>query len=541
MSPSTVKQRAKLSRLGVETAPNSFHPSMSPSGVLPEVAGVFRMDIIYEIRRRYAVQKQTVSAIAKDMGLSRPTVRKYLKVIEEPKYVRAQPVAPSLGGFEDQLKAWLEEDVKLPRPRRRTGRRLFEGLQALGYAGAYDSVQRFVKRWKSAHQGPKLTEAFVPLAFRPGDACQFDWSHEHVELGGVLQRIKVAHFRLAYSRQMFVVAYPREMQEMVLDAHIRAFEFFGGVPSRLIYDNLKTVVDTIYHGKDRQFNRRFLTMANHYLFEPVACTPASGWEKGQVENQVGNVREWLFTPLARFANFADLNSWLAVRCTELAQRKHPTQSQRIIAECFAEEVPLLRPITACFDGYVESMLRVSSTCLVRVDRNRYSVPASLAGHAVSVRTTASQVQVVAHGRIMATHPRAFGRDQLICDPWHYLPVLEKKPGALRDGAPFVAWALPKPIQLVRDRLVKHPKGDRAFVELLMLAGEAGLDALTMACELALESGAVTAPLVMNELRRLIMPPSLAAIAIPDGIALTLEPLADCSRYDHLLGMSHAIH
>jgi transposase len=125
-------------------------------------------------------------------------------------------------------------------------------LQALGYAGAYDSVQRFVKRWKSAHQGPKLTEAFVPLAFRPGDACQFDWSHEHVELGGVLQRIKVAHFRLAYSRQMFVVAYPREMQEMVLDAHIRAFEFFGGVPSRLIYDNLKTVVDTIYHGVIRR-------------------------------------------------------------------------------------------------------------------------------------------------------------------------------------------------------------------------------------------------------------------------------------------------
>jgi transposase len=200
---------------------------------------------------------------------------------------------------------------------------LFEGLQDLGYGGAYDSVQRFVKRWKTHKHGPRLTDAFVPLLFQAGDACQFDWSLEQVELGGVMQSIEVAHFRLAYSRQMFVVAYPRETQEMVLDAHNRAFAFFGGVPARLIYDNLKTVVDTVYTGKERQFNRRFLSLANHYLFEPVACTPASGWEKGQVENQVGNVREWLFTPLVRFASFSELNDWLSIRCHELAQRRHP--------------------------------------------------------------------------------------------------------------------------------------------------------------------------------------------------------------------------
>ena len=193
---------------------------------------------------------------------------------------------------------------------------------------------------------------------------------------------------MAHSRQMFVVAYPREIQEMVLDAHVCAFAFFGGVPARLIYDNLKTVVDTVYSGKERQFNRRFLTMANHYLFEPVACTPAFGCSIGQVENQVGNIREWLFTPLARFASFVELNAWLATRCKELAQRKHPTQGQRTIAEYFAEEQPLLRPITASFDGYVENMMLASPTCLVLVDRNRYSVPASYAGQAVSARTTA---------------------------------------------------------------------------------------------------------------------------------------------------------
>ena len=497
------------------------------------------MDIIYEIRRRHLVQQQTITAIARDMGLSRPTVRKHLNTVEEPGYERVQPASPKLGQFEEQLTKWLIDEAKLPRPRRRTAHRLFEGLQEIGYSGAYDSVQRFVKRWKSGNHGPKLTEVFVPLLFQPGDACQFDWSQEQVELGGIVQTIKVAHFRLAYSRQMFVAAYPRETQEMVLDAHNRAFAFFGGVPARLIYDNLKTVVDTVYAGKERQFNRRFLTLANHYLFEPVACTPASGWEKGQVENQVGNVREWLFTPLARFASFADLNAWLATRCQELAQRSHPVQSLRTIAACFADEQPLLRPITACFDGYVEQMMRVSSTCLVRVDRNRYSVPAHAAGQAVSVRTTAEQVRVVAHGEVIAVHPRVFGRDQLICDPWHYLPVLEKKPGALRDGAPFVAWDLPRPIQIVRDQILKHPKGDRAFVELLMLAGEAGLDALTVACELTLECGIVSAPIAMNELRRLIAPHLPAAsINVPDGIALTIEPIANCHRYDHLLGAAN---
>jgi transposase len=497
------------------------------------------MDMIYEIRRRYLVQKQTITDIAKDMGLSRPTVRKHILTVDEPHYKRTQPVAPKLGSFEAQLTQWLVEDAKLTRSRRRSGQRLFEGLQTIGYSGAYDSVQRFVRRWKSSHQGPKLSHAFVPLLFLPGDACQFDWSQEQVELGGVLQKIKVAHFRMAYSRQMFVVAYPKEVQEMVLDAHVRAFTFFGGVPARLIYDNLKAVVATVCSGKERQFNRRFLTMANHYLFEPVACTPASGWEKGQVENQVGNIREWLFTPCARFVSLTELNAWLAIRCKELAQRKHPTQRSRTIAECFAEEQPLLRPITACFDGYVEQMMRVSSTCLVNADRNRYSVPAGFAGQAVSVRLTADQVRVVAHGELIAAHARAFGRDQLICDPWHYLPVLDKKPGALRDGAPFVTWDLPRPIITVRDRILKQPKGDRAFVELLMLAGEAGLEALTVACELALESNVINAPVVMNALRRLLSPPRpVTTITIPDGIALTMEPVANCHRYDYLLGAGH---
>lgn len=493
------------------------------------------MEVIAEIRRRHLVSGESISSIARDLKLSRPTVRKYLHTETEPVYIRQQPVAPRLGDFQSLLESWLSTERHLPKGQRRSARRLFEGLQAEGYRGAYDSVQRFVKQWKSTQTRPGVKEAFVPLVFSPGDACQFDWSQEHVEIGGVATTVKVAHFRLAYSRQMFVAAYPCETQEMVLDAHNRAFAFFGGVPKRMIYDNLKTVVDTILVGKDRHFNRRFMALANHYLFEPVACTPASGWEKGQIENQVGNVREWLFTPKACFESFAALNDWLSSRCRELAERKHPVETTRSIADCFLQEGSSLRAISCPFDGYVEEMMRVSSTCLVRVERNRYSVPADFAGKVVSVRLYADKVTVVAENQLIAAHQRRFGRDQLICDPWHYLPVLEKKPGSLRNGVPFVEWDLPVAIQLVRDRVLKQTKGDRAFVELLLAAREVGLEALQVACELTLDGGVITAAVVMNELRRLTAPPRPVDLSLPAQLRLQVEPLADCSRYDHLRG------
>ena len=130
----------------------------------------------------------------------------------------------------------------------------------------------------------------MPLSFAPGEAYQFDWSYEVVLIGGTTVTVKVAHLRLCHSRMLFVRAYPRETQEMVFDAHDRAFAFFKGACTRGIYDNLKAAVDAIFVGRERAYNRRFLQMCSHYLIEPVACTPASGWEKGQVENQVGRNR-----------------------------------------------------------------------------------------------------------------------------------------------------------------------------------------------------------------------------------------------------------
>ncbi|MBK7463427.1 MAG: hypothetical protein IPJ50_12450 [Betaproteobacteria bacterium] len=166
------------------------------------------MEVIAEIRRRHLVSKESISSIARDLKLSRPTVRKHLQTESEAVYLREHQPAPKLGDFQSVLESWLATERHLPKAQRRTAQRLFEGLQAEGYRGAYDSVQRFVKQWKSAQMRPTIKEAFVPLIFAPGDACQFDWSQEHVEIAGIALTIKVAHFRLAYSRQMFVAAYP---------------------------------------------------------------------------------------------------------------------------------------------------------------------------------------------------------------------------------------------------------------------------------------------------------------------------------------------
>jgi len=497
------------------------------------------METIGKIRRRKWVKGESISEIARDLNLSRNTVKKYLKAEAAPVYQRQSQPSPRLGAFEAQLVRWLEQDGERPPRQRRTAQRLFEDLQREGYPGAYDSVQRFVKRWKAERPTP-VQRAFVPLLFAPGDACQFDWSHEQVVLNGVLQTVKVAHFRLAHSRQPFVAAYPRESQEMVFDAHVRAFAFYGGVPDRLIYDNPKTVVDAIFSGKARQFNRRFLALANHYLFEPVACTPAAGWEKGQVENQVGNVREWLFTPMPRFTDLAALNRWLETRCRELAQRRHPTLTTQTIAEVFAQEQPALRALTARFDGYFEQAVRVSSTCLVSYDRNRYSVPCEYAGRHVSLRAYADTVVIVAEAREVARHARSFARDGWILDPWHYLPLLEKKPGALRNGAPFNPWPLPAPIAAVRDRLLKQPQGDRAFVEVLLALRTHGVEPVEVACALTLENGAVSAPIVLNHLHRLLAParPPIE-LRVPTALKLTHEPQADCGRYDRLREAAHA--
>jgi len=194
-------------------------------------------------------------------------------------YERETQPFPKIGPWRDRWDSLLLENEAKSSREQLTLVRLFEELRGFGYEGGYDAIRRYVRGWRK-ERGATLAQAYVPLTFAPGEAYQFDWSHEIVVVNGVTMTVKVAHMRLCHSRMLFVRAYPRETQEMVFDAHDKAFAFFKGACERGIYDNMKTAVETIFVGKDRQYNRRFLQMCGHYLVEPVACTPASGWEKG---------------------------------------------------------------------------------------------------------------------------------------------------------------------------------------------------------------------------------------------------------------------
>ena len=492
------------------------------------------VDTIARVRREYFVRGRPIREIARELHISRNTVRRILRSGEIAfEYERSVQPQPKLGPWREELDRLLAVNAARDRRERVTLLRIFEDLRGLGYEGGYDAVRRYASEWRR-RQSAAAAAAFVPLSFDPGEAYQFDWSHEIVLVDGVTVTVKVAHMRLCHSRMPFVRAYPRETQEMVFDAHDRAFAFFKGACTRGIYDNMKTAVDAIFVGKERAYNRRFQQMCSHYLVDPVACTPASGWEKGQVENQVGTIRERLFSPRLRVKSLEELNDWLVDQCVARAKiQPHPEIGGKTIWEVFESERPSLVPYRGRFDGFHAVQASVSKTCLVRFDNNKYSVAASAVGRPVEVHAYADRIELRQDGRIVGEHARAFGRGGTVYNPWHYVPVLARKPGALRNGAPFKHWVLPAAIERVRRKLRAVPDGDRQMVEILGAVLSDGLPAVEAACAEALSEGVHSADVILNILARRRDPGPPVTIMTPDALRLTCVPIADCTRYDSL--------
>jgi transposase len=497
-------------------------------------SGMLVVETIAKIRRAYFAQKKSIKAICREFRLSRKVVRKVIRSeATEFRYERGRQPLPRIDPWRDQLDALLLANEGKAARERLTLIRMFEELCGLGYEGSYDAVRRYAKKWR-VERGAVTAEAYVPLSFAPGEAYQFDWSHEVVLINGTTVTVKIAHARLCHSRMLFVRAYPRETQEMVFDAHIRAFAFFKGTCTRGIYDNMKTAVDSVFIGKDRQYNRRFLRMCGHYLVDPVACTPASGWEKGQVENQVGVVRERFFTPRLRVSSYDELNGWLLDRCVAYAKaHKHPELTDRTIWQVFEAERPQLVPITGPFDGFSAIQASVSKTCLVRFDNNKYSVTSRAVGRPIEIQAYADRVVIRQDGAIVGEHRRRFGRGETIYDPWHYVPVLARKPGALRNGAPFKDWLLPASLERVRRKLKGSDDGDRQMVKVLSAVLTDGLTAVEAACAEALADGVHSADVVLNILSRHRDRALTPTIVTPDALRLQHAPIADCARYDSL--------
>lgn len=494
------------------------------------------MDMIGKVRRLRLRDKLSLSAIARLTGLSRNTVKKWLKAAGdiEPKYRRAEGEC-KISAFKDVLEQSLQADAHRPKKGRRTARVLFTQIQAQGYRGGYSAVTDFVRRWRE-QSGKVLGKAFVPLNFEFGEAFQFDWSDEALVVGGVFYKVQVAHLKLCASRAFWLVAYPSQGHEMLFDAHTRSFAALGGVARRGIYDNMRTAVDKVLKGKGRIVNARFAAMASHYLFNPDFCNVASGWEKGVVEKNVQDSRRrvWIEAATRRFGSFIELNAWLAQRCRAIwVDTVHPEHKQFTVAEMLELEQVHLMDMPAAFDGYVERLARVSSTCLVVIARNRYSVPCEWAGHMVSTRLYPERVEVAAVDAMVASHARLAGAGQICYDWLHYIDLVQRKPGALRNGAPFLE--LPPILLRLRQALLRQPAGDKAMAQVLAVVPKAGLEAVLVAVELVLEASApngnISIEHVHNVLARLNSPqlPEQAQTVLH----LKLIPKADTARYDRL--------
>jgi len=491
------------------------------------------METLSKIRRLYYVEKKGFKTIARELRLSKNTVKKVIRENKTiPRYHRSEQPYRVLEKYVEGLRSRLAFDQEEPRRRRRTAMKLYLELCEEGYTGSYVSVNNFVKHWK-LECGQNVSKVYVPLEFAPGEAFQFDWSEEEIALAGKLTRIKVAHIRLSHSRFFLTVAYPNEQLEMVLEAHDEAFLFFGGVCRKGIYDNMKTAVQKVLVGKDRIFNRRFLELASHYLFEPIACTPAAGWEKGQVENQVSTSRCRFFTPLCHVDSLDELNEHLKERCVQWAKNQpHPEQKDKSVWEVYQAEKPHLLPYRDAFNVCKLVSTRVSSYSLVNFDTNAYSVDCCYVGKAVELRIYAKRIVIYYGEKEIGSHIRHFGRHQRIYDPWHYVPVLERKPGALRNGAPFKDFKLPKSTMKVQTALANYSDGDKQFIKLLLQVKKIGLASLEKACTWALAQGSCQADMILDHIKN-PKQKTLSPDPLSDRLKLVAIPDANCKAYDTL--------
>src|SRR5688572_8115973 len=491
------------------------------------------MAMYAKVRRMRMRDGLSISEIARRTSLARNTIKGWLKGPARSEMAYRRSAAPKkIGPYEATLRDALATDARRPRRERRTARRLHAQIREEGFAGSYARVTEFIRAWRAEQGAVTARSAYVPLSFAWGEAFQFDWSEEGLVIGGVWRKVQLAHMKLCASRAFWLVGYPSQGHEMLFDAHTRCLTGLGGVAGRGIYDNMKTAVDrTPRKDRARVVNARFAAMTAHYLFEPDFCNVASGWEKGRVEKGVQDARRriWQDAHQERFGSFAELNAWLATQCLAAWDAPHPELPGVTIRDAWTQERAQLMPMPTPFDGYVEVPARVSSTSLVSVARNRYSVPCAWAGHRVSVRLYPERVVMVADAGVVAEHVRAVDRDRVVYNWQHYLPLVERKPGALRNGAPFAD--LPDPLQRLRRALLRHQGGDKVMARVLMAVPTHGVDAVLVAVELVLETGRPSADHVLNVIARLTDGPAPPSVATT--LTVAAAPVADPRRYDTL--------
>lgn len=491
------------------------------------------MEFWTEVRRRVLTGELSKRAACREYQLSWHRLKKILAHQEPPGYRQKQPRRkPKLEPFLPIIREILQQDRQAPKKQRHTAWRILQRLRdEHGFMGGYTIVKDAVRAWKQGRQ-----EVFLPLSHPPGEA-QVDFGEARIKLRGVETKVALFVMTLPYSGAIFVQVSPRECTETFLEGHRQAFEFFGGVPRRISYDNSAIAVIKVLKGRERKLTKEFLRLQSCYLFEEHFCLVGRANEKGHVERLLGYARRNFLVPVPEVASLVALNETLAERCR--ADLEHRTRGKsgtkgELLVEDQAAFLPLPKQP---FEARRIEQASADSQSLVRFDTNSYSVPVQYAHRQITVVATVEEVRLVYEDRLIARHRRCWQKEQYLFEPVHYLALLERKPGGFDHARPLENWQLPECFALLRRRLeAEHGgPGTREFIRVLRLLEWYSLAQLTDAVEYALDLGIVDP----DSIRVVVEHRSTAPVELfsldgrPELARVQVEP-TDVSAYQSLL-------
>jgi transposase len=442
------------------------------------------MEVWKEVRRRVLTKEISCRAACAEYHLGWKTLNKILTHTEPPGYRPSKPRPKRvLAPFLPIIYQILEDDRQAPKKQRHTAHRIFERLRdEHHYPGGETVVKDAVRDWKQSHQ-----EVFLPLSHPPGEA-QVDFGEATIRLSGQEMKFALFVMTLPYSGAIFIQAFPRECTETFLEGHRRAFEYFGGVPQRISYDNSAIAVIEVLKGRERKLTKEFLRLQSHYLFQEHFCLVRRPNEKGHVERLVGFARRNFLVPVPEVVSLTVLNERLleSVRA-DLAERTRGKSAPK--SELLAEDQGAFLPLPQQpFEARRIEQRTADSQSLVHFDTNEYSVPVKYAHRKLTVVATVEEVRLVYEDRLVAKHRRSWERERTFFEPIHYLALLERKPGGFDYARPLENWQLPECFPLLRRRLeAEDPRhGTRSFIRVLRLLEKFSLEQLTEAIEYALD-------------------------------------------------------
>lgn len=493
------------------------------------------------IRRDHRVEGLSIRELAKRHRVHRRAVRQALESAVPPPRKVPEREAPVLGPHMDTIRQWLVDDLQAPRKQRHTARRVWERLRDEHDADVAEStVRKFVAKVRAELENTTWAVT-VPQTHGPGEEAEVDFGGFSAWIAGVLVELWMFCMRLSCSGRGFHIAYSSQAQECFFDGHVGAFEHFGGVPAGQIrYDNLKPAVARVLFGRDRQESERFVTLRSHYQFDSFYCLPGpdGAHEKGGVEGEIGRFRRRHLVPVPEVASLAELNALLAA--ADAADDARRIGARRVtVGESFAAEMPFLRPLPAePFDVAAQLHCRVDTKARISVRQSFYSVPARFSRREVLVRLGARSLEVVADGKVVASHDRSLhkGTEDLVLD--HYLEILGRKPGALPGATALAQARASGAFTPVHDqfwaearRRLGDAAGTRALIRVLLLHRSLPAERVAAGMTAALSVGSVDPDVVAIEARRHGEP---VAPVIPIGARHATRPAPVLNPYDDLL-------